>query len=85
MWKMNVWIHITAGQGPAECQWAVARLTERFQHEAAVEGIGCRVLDVAGGEEAHTARSALLALETPSDNLWLRSWIGTVQWIGRSP
>jgi peptide chain release factor len=82
---MSVWIHITSGQGPTECQWAVARIAELIAEEATAEGVACQILETTCGVEADTAKSALLAVEIEADSTWIQSWVGTVQWIGQSP
>ncbi|MGD0898100.1 MAG: hypothetical protein ABR915_09720, partial [Thermoguttaceae bacterium] len=60
---MNLWLQVTAGQGPAECQWVVAQVVEVLHHEAVRQGIACKLLESVPGDEENTLKSALLVLE----------------------
>jgi peptide chain release factor len=71
--------------GPAECQWAVARLVTCFLDEAAAHGLAPRVLETIPGEARGTSRSVLIALEADGPAGWLESWNGTIKWVGLSP
>ena len=82
---MNRWLQITSGQGPAECQWVVARVVELIQSEAAKERIACQLLESTPGGEKGTLKSALLALEGDAAEVLASGWHGTIQWIGTSP
>ncbi len=82
---MSRWLQITAGQGPAECQWAVARLVELIQGEAVRQGLNCRLLETIPGEKNDTMKSALLAIEGPAEANFAAGWQGTIQWVGKSP
>jgi len=78
----ELWLHITAGQGPAECAWAVVKVLEQIQKEAVAASFQCRTLEIEPGPEPGTAQSALISI---SDAAFANSWIGTVQWTARSP
>lgn len=82
----GAWMHVTAGEGPAECAWAAAEIARRILEEAASRGIDARVLESVPGEQAGTVRSVLLAVApAPELGAFLASWRGTVQWTARSP
>ena len=76
-------IQITAAHGPTECEYA-ARLTLReLLKEAQREGTTLQLL-----EEMPTAagcKSALLRIEAEAMPLWLKDWLGTIQWVFDSP
>ena len=76
-------IQITAAHGPTECEYA-ARLTLReLLKEAQREGAALQLL-----EEMPTAagcKSALLRIEAEAMPLWLKDWLGTIQWVFESP
>lgn len=76
-------IQITAAHGPTECEYA-ARLTLReLLKEAQREGTALQLL-----EEMPTAagcKSALLRIEEEAMPLWLKDWLGTIQWVFESP
>ncbi len=82
----EVWLQVTAGQGPAECAWAVVKVTERILREAGEESLQASTLALEPGTMPGTAVSALLAIrgEKGTTQFALR-WKGTVQWIARSP
>ena len=72
-------IQITAAHGPTECEYA-ARLTLReLLKEAQREGTTLQLL-----EEMRTAagcKSALLRIDAEVMPLWLKDWLGTIQWV----
>jgi peptide chain release factor len=77
------WMELSAGQGPAECCWAVACVPQKLVEEARAGGLGVVVLSME--PEKGTAQSAPLAVAGESAGGFSRGWQGTVQWIGRSP
>src|SRR5713101_4118749 len=84
--RCEVWLHLTAGQGPVECAWAVIKVLEKLREDAASAGLDARTLDLIPGPEAGTAHSALVALSGVVDlDSFVNAWRGTVQWIARSP
>jgi len=84
--KREVLLQITAGQGPAECAWAVVQTLKELLKEAAQAGIAVRTIDVEQGPENGTAYSALVSVSGGNGvDLFTNSWRGTVQWIAQSP
>lgn len=81
----KVWLQISSGRGPAECQLAVAKLADVLEKEARKAGIACEVLDVVEGRERGTALSALLSLEGESARAFAARSRGSVLWICASP
>ncbi len=76
-------LQISSGQGPLECEIFVVRLAERLRREAAEKGIRLTPLD----EEPHKDYAASLLFrigEGESSEFWA-GWLGTIQWICRSP
>jgi peptide chain release factor len=82
---MTIWVQISAGEGPAECCWVVARLAEVLAEEAQTKGLVARALERVAGDRPETFKTVLLSLEGDDAASFLASWEGTVQWIGRSP
>ena len=82
---MIVWLQISAGRGPAECEWVVARLADLLGREAKAVELKMEVLERTHGSESETLRSALLALTGNGALDFARANAGTVQWIGDSP
>lgn len=74
-------LHVSAGQGPDECAWVVARLVDAFVREAAAAGLGCAPVEPVAGPCA----SALLAVSGAGSAAFAEARCGTVRWIGNSP
>lgn len=85
----GLWLQLSAGRGPAECQRVVARLLPIVCAEAAALGLRSELLEATAGAAPDTLASVLLAIEPKvygSDPEALAAgWVGTVQWIGKSP
>ncbi len=81
---MTVWIQISAGQGPAECHWVVARVGEQMSREAIQLGLSFSILEMESGPEKDCWRSLLIRIEGVGHETFAQSWEGTIQWIGRS-
>jgi len=62
VWKVRVmvWVLLTSGRGPGECQIAVAGLAQALCAEARAAGVEAEMLDAEDGP--HGLLSALLAL-----------------------
>jgi peptide chain release factor len=84
--ERELWLHITAGQGPGECAWAVVKVLEQIQKEALALSIEFKTVEIEPGPEPVTAHSALISISGgPELEAFAASWIGTVQWTARSP
>ena len=82
----ELWLHITAGQGPVECAWAVVKVLEQIHKEAVAASLQFRTVEIEAGSEPGTAHSALISISgEPELETFAASWIGTVQWTARSP
>lgn len=82
---MSLWLQLSSGRGPVECQWAVARALRALSDEARAAGVAVELLEGSAGEEKDTLLSALVSLDGAGAAELAASWVGTVQWIGRSP
>jgi peptide chain release factor len=84
--KEEVWLQVTAGQGPLECAWAVVKVLDQIQHEAKVASLECKTIEIEPGPEPGTAQSALISICGDAElEKFANSWRGTVQWTARSP
>lgn len=81
---MEKMIQITAGRGPAECSWVVAQVLKKVLQDASEHNLIATVLQHQAGQENGTVESALIKVEGELVNEFLTSWIGTIQWIGKS-
>ena len=74
-------LHLSSGQGPAECEWVVAELTRLWGREAAEAGLVCEPLEPVDGPAA----SVLLRVSGAEAEAFAAARIGTIRWIGTSP
>jgi protein subunit release factor B len=56
----ETWVQLSAGRGPTECCWVVARIAERLRAEAAASAVKVEEIELEPGPEPGTLRSALL-------------------------
>ncbi len=82
---MNRAILITAGQGPAECQWVVKQVWLRFKKDLEKRIVAFKQLEVIEGDERGCVKSILLEVEDSTClRSLLKSWEGTILWVGSS-
>ncbi len=82
---MSVHLLLSAGRGPQECAWAVARLLHRLEAEATTRQLRTdRVRTVPGGRPG-TYRSALVRIRGAGAEAFAASWTGTLCWQAASP
>jgi peptide chain release factor len=84
--KHEVWLQVTAGQGPSECAWAVVKVLEQIQQEAKAASLEFKTIEIEPGPQPGTAHSALISISGDAElEGFANSWRGTVQWTARSP
>lgn len=81
----KIYLQITSGRGPAECCRVVAKVTEQILKEVNRLGLSSEVIDREEGEMNRTLLSAVISISGDNMNEFLSSWVGTVQWIAKSP
>ena len=77
-------IQITSGRGPAECTWVVAQVLKKVLQEAATLQLKATVLQHEAGAENGTVASAMVQIIGKDATEFTNSWVGTIQWIGKS-
>ncbi|NHN25031.1 peptide chain release factor H [Flavobacterium jejuense] len=77
-------IQITSGRGPAECTWVVAQVLKKVLEEANELQLKATVLQRESGSENGTVETAIIQIEGKKANEFVTSWLGTIQWIGKS-
>ena len=81
---MDKLIQITAGRGPAECNWVVAQVLKAFISALkAHKGDHSILHKQQAGITA--VQSVMLRISGKELDSFLSGWIGTIQWIGKSP
>ncbi len=81
---MNKIIQITAGRGPAECSWVVSQVLKLFLQEIKNEGFQYVILQREKGNQNGTIQSVSIRLKGATLEVFLATWLGTIQWIGNS-
>ena len=77
-------IQITAGRGPAECSYVVAKVLKAFLKELAPDAIEYTILNKVDGYENGTIQSVTILLEGMELEQFLKNWLGTILWISTS-
>ena len=77
-------IQITSGRGPAECCWVVAQVLKVFIKTLKEEQLAYTILQKEQGVENRTLQSVTVQIEGEALEQFLKPWIGTIQWIGKS-
>jgi peptide chain release factor len=77
----EILLHLSAGQGPRECEWVVARLVEAFAREGAGEGLACAPVEPIEGPVA----SAIVRVSGVGAERFVAARCGTIRWVGTSP
>ena len=77
-------IQISAGKGPAECAFVVAKVLKVFLIELINHKIEYTILNRETGIENGTVQSASIQIKGETLADFTESWLGTIQWIGTS-
>lgn len=81
---MEKLIQITSGRGPLECQWVVAKVLKVFLEEAKNNRIDYEIIHRENGDENLTLKSVTLLLKSKNVNEFLKEWLGSICWTGKS-
>ncbi len=81
---MEKLIQITSGRGPLECQWVVAKVLKVFLEEAKDNKIDYEIIHRESGDENLTLKSVTLLLKSKNLNEFLKNWLGSICWTGKS-
>lgn len=81
---MDKLIQITSGKGPLECQWVVAKVLKVFLEEAKDNKIDYEIIHRENGDENLTLKSVTLLLKSENINEFLKTWLGSICWTGKS-
>ncbi len=81
----TIWLQISSGRCPAECQWVVARLSQYIINFCAKTKINSELLETIAGDENGTFKSALIRLTGNNLQSCIDKFCGTILWHGQSP
>lgn len=76
---------MSAGRGPQECAWAVARLLHRMEADATQRSLVVHRMQTVPGDRPGTYRSVLVRVHGDGAGQFIRSWTGTLCWQAPSP
>ncbi len=82
---MTVHLLLSAGRGPQECAWAVARLLHRLEADATTQRLRIDRVRTVAGDRPGTYRSALIRIGGAGAGAFAASWSGTLCWQAASP
>jgi peptide chain release factor len=80
-----MWIQISSGKGPDECELAVSLFLESYRNECSRSKIKTNVIDAVPGNVSGNLKSLLLSLECRENEEINEIICGTVLWICTSP
>jgi len=82
--KKYAYISFTAGRGPAECGLAVHGIQRKFKKNLESQKILYEVIEQQIGPQHHSLETIVFKIEKDSRSN-LEPWLGTIQWICKSP
>ena len=77
-------IIFTAGRGPIECQLAVHGIQNRFKQHLKANNIPFEIIIQKKGDHKKSMETIVFKVMT-SEKKWITPWLGTIQWICKSP
>lgn len=78
-------LHITTAKGPLECQLAAGKILGVLLADLRSKGLQAETLDRITGHESGTILSATIQVRGNGIQEAIQAWLGTVQWIQKSP
>ncbi|ANF50884.1 peptide chain release factor H [Chryseobacterium glaciei] len=81
---MEKLIQITSGRGPLECQWVVAKVLKVFLEEVKNNNIDYEIIHRENGDENLTLKSVTIILKSKDLSEFLKTWLGSICWTGKS-
>lgn len=80
-----MWIQVSSGKGPDECELAVSLFLESYRNECSRNKIKASIIDAVPGRISGNLKSVLLSLEYPENQVINEIVSGTVLWTCTSP
>ncbi len=82
--KKEVHILITAGRGPVECGYAVHGVQRKFREFLDRNEVPFQIISQKTAADGRTTETIVFKVVS-KDKILLDSWLGTIQWICKSP
>lgn len=80
-----MWIQISSGKGPDECELAVSLFLESYRNECSRKEIKINIIDAVPGHISGNLKSVLLSLESQENEEINEIISGTVLWVCTIP
>ena len=77
-------IQFSAGRGPEECAWVVAKVFKAFLAEVKEHKFNYEILQQEKGNANTTIQSVTIKIQGAALSKLTQQWLGTIQWIGTS-
>lgn len=81
---MEKLIQFTSGRGPLECQWVVSKVLKAFLEETKDNNIDSEIIHRENGDVNMTVKSVTVLLKGKNIMEFLKTWLGTICWEGKS-
>jgi len=82
---VSVNLLLSAGRGPQECAWALARLLRRLEADATRQSLETHRIQTVPGDRPGTYRSVLVQVSGAGAEVFAATWTGTLCWQAPSP
>ncbi len=82
--KQEKILYISAGKGPAECEWVVMMLLSRLTTYLDTEKMRFEIVFASNGRYENTYKSIQLKIQGEDLIDKLSPWVGTIKWMGKS-
>jgi peptide chain release factor len=82
---VSVHLLLSAGRGPQECAWALARLLRRLEADATRQNLETHRAQTVPGDRPDTYQSVLIQISGAGAEAFAASWTGTLCWQAPSP
>ncbi len=76
-----LWLLITSGHGPVECELFVTHLVGTLRADAEAAGVACELIDAVPGAAARALSSALVRVDGGGAADLAERWRGTHKWV----
>ncbi len=77
----HISLFVTSGNGPAECQQAVAKVLDAMRQAAEISALD---FDSSGSATRHGFKSAVIVISGTNAQAFANTWRGTIQWRAKS-
>ena len=82
---MKKLIQLTSGRGPAECNYVVTNVFKKLMEFCEYHQLKNQVIEREIDTDFRLITSVILEIEGENLDELLKSWIGTILWVGKSP